>query len=116
MSGPLAGTRVVEIAGLAPSAFGGIAHRACGIAHRVDRAGTGGRGLDMPPGVLDRGRQQHHRAGSERPGRPPTRPSPVRRPGRDTEEMWDGRCQQTAALNTVNWNNGTTRAPANIGP
>lgn len=57
MSGPLSGIRVVEISSLAPTAFGAMICADLGAdVLRVDRAGARGRGVDMPPGVLDRGR------------------------------------------------------------
>jgi alpha-methylacyl-CoA racemase len=55
--GPLAGIRVVEIASLAPAAFGCMVLADLGAdVLRVDRAGEADRGLRMPPGALDRGR------------------------------------------------------------
>lgn len=55
--GPLSGIRVVEIASLAPGAFGAMILADLGAdVLRIDRPGAGGRGLHMPHGVLDRGR------------------------------------------------------------
>ncbi|MCE7008115.1 CoA transferase [Kibdelosporangium philippinense] len=54
--GPLAGTRVVELASLAPGAFGAMILADLGAdVLRVDRKSRN-RGLDLPTGVLDRGR------------------------------------------------------------
>ncbi|MBN9747861.1 carnitine dehydratase [Amycolatopsis sp. A1MSW2902] len=57
MSGPLTGVRVVEIAGLAPAAFGAMVLADLGAdVLRIDRASARDRGVAVPPGVLDRGR------------------------------------------------------------
>ncbi|SMD24603.1 CaiB/BaiF CoA transferase family protein [Kibdelosporangium aridum] len=54
--GPLAGIRVVELASLAPGAFGAMILADLGAdVLRVDRKSRN-RGLDLPAGVLDRGR------------------------------------------------------------
>nr|CEL21003.1 Alpha-methylacyl-CoA racemase [Kibdelosporangium sp. MJ126-NF4]CTQ95483.1 Alpha-methylacyl-CoA racemase (EC 5.1.99.4) [Kibdelosporangium sp. MJ126-NF4] len=54
--GPLTGIRVVELASLAPGAFGAMILADLGAdVLRIDRRSRA-RGLDMPPGVLDRGR------------------------------------------------------------
>lgn len=56
MSGPLAGVRVVELAGLAPAPFGCMILADLGAdVILVDR--PGGRGLAPPPGPLQRGRR-----------------------------------------------------------
>ncbi|MEB3031882.1 CaiB/BaiF CoA transferase family protein [[Mycobacterium] nativiensis] len=57
MGGPLAGVRVVEMAGLAPVPFGGMLLADLGAeVVRIDRAAAGAGGLTPPPGPLDRGK------------------------------------------------------------
>jgi len=56
--GPLAGIRVVELASLAPAPFGCMVLADLGAdVIRVERSGSGGGGLAVPSGVLDRGQR-----------------------------------------------------------
>ena len=55
--GPLNGLKVVEIASLAPAPFGCMILADLGAdVLRITRAGTRDRGIEPPPGPLDRGR------------------------------------------------------------